>query len=127
MVGEEVVLIQNYGPVLGIFAIVIITGRWILVKTFEQVEKANASMQENNKDSREFLQEHVKKNTEALTEIKTCLTKNSDMLTRHVESKDAVMEVMKEQNKTITDQNKIINDLYGRINQSYNRNDNHKL
>jgi len=94
MVLEEINLFKDFGPVTALIIIMVVGGKWILEKSFEQVELAR-------KNFTDYVEITMKEHTVAMNKIsENVLILNVNMI-QHTKAKDDFMDTMNDQNKTI--------------------------
>lgn len=95
---DDAVLFQDFGPVIALIIIMVTGGKWILQKSFDQVELAR-------KDFTTYVEKTEKEHTEAMIKLAENISILSSDLEQHTKTKDSFIE-------TINDQRKTINDLF---------------
>lgn len=96
MVLEEITLFQEFGPVIALIIIMVIGGKWILQKSFDQVEIAR-------KDFTNYVVVTTKEHTAAMTKMSENISVLSFDLEQHTKTKEQFIDTINEQRKTIND------------------------
>lgn len=98
MVLEEVALFKDFSPVIALIIIMVGGGRWILQKSFEQVELAR-------KDFTNYVETTSKEHTAAMNKMSENIATMSEVMRQHIKTKEEFID-------TINDQRKTINELF---------------
>lgn len=96
MVGEEVVIFQEFGPVIALIIIMIIGGKWILQNSFEEVKLAR-------KNFTDYVENTAKEHTMAMNKLADSVSDLSSDLKEHTRTKEQFIDTINEQRKTITE------------------------
>jgi hypothetical protein len=98
LLADDAVLFQDFGPVIALIIIMVTGGKWILQKSFDQVE-------ESRKEFANYVETTSKEHTEAMKKLAENISVLASDLEEHTRTKDQFIE-------TINDQRKTINDLF---------------
>lgn len=85
---EEVILFRDFGVAVGALILMFIFNKWIAEKSFQQIEKAQAQIVDNNEKMFKFIDSTFKENTKAINEMVA-------ILREHIRSKDEAIELLK--------------------------------
>ena len=103
MVLEEIGLFKDFGPVIALIIIMVVGGKWILQKSFEQVELAR-------KNFTDYVEITTKEHTAATKEHTTAMNKMSENISilssnlqQHTKAKEDFIDTINEQRKVITE------------------------
>lgn len=112
MVLEEVTIFQDFGPVIALIIIMVGGGRWILQKSFEQVEIARKDFTNYVQTTEKEHTRAMKESTDAMHEISLRLVDLSKGLNSHVKMKDEFIDTIERQRDTIESQSNTIEELF---------------
>lgn len=96
MVGEEIALFKEFSPVIALIIIMVIGGKWVLQKSFEQVELAR-------KNFTDYVEKTEKEHTAAIHKMSDNISNLSSNLYLHTKTKEEFMDTINEQRKTINE------------------------
>ena len=96
MVGEEIAIFQEFGPVIALINIMSIGGKWILQNSFEEVKLAR-------KNFTDYVEHTAKEHTEAMNKMANSISELSSDLKDHTRTKEQFIDTINEQRKTIND------------------------
>lgn len=96
MVGEEIAIFKDFTPVISLIIIMVIGGRWIIQKTFDQTEFAR-------KNFTDYVEKTTEEHTEAMNKLSESILVLSADLKNHTRSKDDFIYTINEQRKTINE------------------------
>jgi len=105
MIVEEINLFRDFSPVIALIIIMVIGGKWILQKAFEQVEIAR-------KDFTNYVQTTEKEHITAMYKISENLSALTIGLENHIKMKNEFIESINDQRNIINDQRRTINELF---------------
>lgn len=94
MVLEEINLFKDFGPVIALIIIMVAGGKWILQKSFDQVELAR-------KNFTDYVETTAKEHTVAMNRISENVSVLNANMVQHTKTKDDLMDTLNDQNKTI--------------------------
>lgn len=107
MVLEEVALFKDFGPVIALIIIMVGGGRWILQKSFDQVELARKeSFNQVELARREFtsyVETTSKEHTAAMNKMSENIATMSEVMRQHIKTKEEFIDTINEQRKTINE------------------------
>lgn len=95
---DDAALFQDFGPVIALIIIMVTGGKWVLQKSFDQVEEAR-------KEFTSYVEKTSKEHTEAMIKLSESISILASDLEDHTRTKEQFIE-------TINDQRKTINDLF---------------
>ncbi len=96
MVYEEVTLFKEFSPVIALIIIMVVGGKWVLQKSFEQVELAR-------KNFTDYVEKTEKEHTAAMHKMSENISILHVNLIQHTKTKDEFMDTINEQRKTINE------------------------
>jgi len=96
VIADDAILFQDFGPVIALIIIMVTGGKWILQKSFDQVEQAR-------KEFTNYVETTTKEHTEAMNKLAENISVLSSDLEQHTKTKDQFIETIDEQRKTIND------------------------
>lgn len=85
---EEFALIRDFGIAVGALILMFVFNKWIAEKSFQQIDKAQQQLTENNEKMFKFIDGTFKENTRAINEMVL-------ILKDHIRSKDEAIELLK--------------------------------
>lgn len=87
-------LYKDLGTAGAALVIVIGLSRWVAIRSFQYIEKANDALTKNQNQFIHFAEETLNKNTQALSQMTAALES-------HTREKDEAIAMIKEKDKTI--------------------------
>lgn len=107
MVGEEIAVFQEFGPVIALIIIMVGGGKWVLQRSFDQVELARKEafnqVELARKEFSEYISTTIKDHTAAMNKMAESISTLSFDLKEHTRTKEQFIETIIEQRKTITE------------------------
>lgn len=107
MVGEEAAVFQEFGPVIALIIIMVGGGKWILQRSFDQVELARKEafnqVELSRKEFTDYVNKSAREHTEAMSTLSSSVRELSIDLEKHTKTKDQFLDTVNEQRKTINE------------------------
>jgi len=85
---EELSLFQDVGVAVGALVLVFVFNKWIAEKSFQQIERAQKQLIDNNEKMFTFMDCTFKENTKAISEMVSTLKD-------HIRMKDEALDMLK--------------------------------
>jgi len=85
---EEIALFRDFGIAVGALILMFMFNKWIAEKSFQQIDKAQLQLSQNNEKMFTFIDNAFKENTKAINEMVS-------ILKDHIRMKDEAIEMLK--------------------------------